>query len=187
MNGQNMDKWNNRQCPILHLAWFTEPLPDNNNRWSGIHVWQHDSTGQDLSAWWNTNGLGIGSGNKESVTEAGVQRWNSSLRIVLHHEQHGTPYRRKWKFLDPTPQKIRGHVPPPKKCQGAQLQHTYKPYTGGQLTGYIPVNMRCRTSQARTHARSRWQCPILRLARFAEPLPDNDNSLILPWKFANIL
>ena len=38
MNGQDMDKWNYRQCQILHLTWFTEPLPDNNNRWSGIHV-----------------------------------------------------------------------------------------------------------------------------------------------------
>ena len=46
MNRQDADKWNYRQCPILHLAWFTKPFPGKNNRWSGmtalIKIYLHD-------------------------------------------------------------------------------------------------------------------------------------------------
>ncbi len=49
--------------------------------------------------------------------------------------------------------------------QGDQLEHTNKPYTGGQLTGYIPVNMRWRTTHARNYGSRDRQLANLILAR----------------------
>ncbi len=44
---------------------------------------------------------------------------------------------------------------PIKKCwQGDQLEHTCKPYTDGQLDGYIPVDMRWRTRHGSTESRN---------------------------------
>ncbi len=37
----------------------------------------------------------------------------------------------------------------------------------------IPVNVRCRTRYRQTDKQIHGQCPILRLAQFTEPLPDN--------------
>ncbi len=70
------------------------------------------------------------------------QQQTRNLRMVPSQYEHGTPLA-PLKILG-RPQKSRGHVKK-KYCQGAQLEHTYKPYTGGQLTGYIPVRMRWRT------------------------------------------
>ncbi len=47
--------------------------------------------------------------------------------------------------------------------QQDQLEHTCKPYTDGQLTGYMPVSMMWRTT-ARNHGRTDRQCAILSLA-----------------------
>ena len=54
----------------------------------------------------------------------------------------------------------------------AQLEHTYKPYTGGQLTGYIPVDVRCRTRHARTDARTHGR--TIGNSQSGTSLPDND-------------
>ena len=73
--------------------------------------------------------------------------------------------RAPWKNLGHSPTKNLGGLTE----KGTQLEHTYKLYTSGQLTGYIPVSRRCQTRHGRTDG----QYAILRLAWFIEPLPDN--------------
>ncbi len=51
----------------------------------------------------------------------------------------------------------------------ALLEHIFRLYIVGQLSARMPVTRRCWTRCSRIHR----QCPILCLARFTEPLPDN--------------
>ena len=72
-------------------------------------------------------------------------------------------------FGTPPPQIPGGHLR--KKWQEAQVEHTPRSYPGGQLTAYIPLSVRSRT----THR----QFIILCLAQFTEPLPDNKSTITL--------
>ena len=47
-------------------------------------------------------------------------------------------------FMKPPLKNFQG-VSQKNRCQGAQLEHTHKPCTSGQLTGNIPVDRRRRT------------------------------------------
>ena len=116
-----MDKWNNRQCPILHLAWFTEPLPDNNNGWSGIHIWQHWSRSICMMEYqW--------AGNR--VRESGVSDWSSCTEMEQQPENRTTSRASRnsiWAQL-----KIFG-PPPPKKSGGTPK----KIMPGGTTTAHL--------------------------------------------------
>ncbi len=51
-----------------------------------------------------------------------------------------------------TPLLFKGGVQNKNKYEKAQLDHTSKQYTRGQLSTFNTVSMRCRTEQPRTHA-----------------------------------
>ncbi len=76
------------------------------------------------------------------------------------------------------PQKISGGGITKEKCLGAQLEHTSRQCTDGQLTVYSPVRVRWRTRHRNTETQKygHRQCPILCLARFTEPLQDNKST-----------
>ena len=50
-----------------------------------------------------------------------------------------------------TPLLFKGGVQNKNKYEKAQLDHTSKQYTRGQLSTFNTVSMRCRTEQPRTH------------------------------------
>ena len=120
------------------------------------NIYDHAAT------WWNSTVLGYKVWDSDGMScrwawESYSNMSNMGLNRQYTRFQEG-----------PTPQKnLEGS--PKNWRQGAQLGHTYRPYTGGQLTGYIPVNLRCRTR----HGHRDGQYGILCPARFTEPLPDN--------------